>query len=83
MAADGRGFVIRFGLVTAVDLTPREMEVVQLLAEGLSNKEIARALSVSPRTINFHLDNIYAKMGVRSRTETAVYALRQGWIRKP
>ncbi|MCP4426989.1 MAG: protein kinase [Chloroflexi bacterium] len=78
----GLDLTIRFGLGTAVDLTPREMEVIQLLAEGLSNKEMAQVLSVSPRTINFHLDNIYSKLGVSSRTEAAVYALRQGWIRK-
>lgn len=74
--------VIQFRLATAVDLTPREMDVIRLLAEGLSNKEMAHILSVSPRTINFHLDNIYAKLGVSSRTEAAVYALRQGWIRQ-
>ena len=62
-------------------LTPRELEVLRLLAEGLSNKAIAGALGVSPRTINFHLDNLYAKLGVASRTEAAVYALRQGWAR--
>lgn len=81
MADDGRGFVIQFGLATAVDLTPREMDVIQLLADGLSNKEMAQILSVSPRTVNFHLDNIYSKLGVSSRTEAAVYALRQGWVR--
>ena len=83
----GLALTIRFGLQTAglqtaVALTPREMDVIQLLAEGLSNKEMAQILSVSPRTINFHLDNIYSKLGVRSRTEAAVYALRQGWVRK-
>jgi DNA-binding CsgD family transcriptional regulator/signal transduction histidine kinase len=62
-------------------LTPRELEVLRLLAEGLSNKAIAGALGVSPRTINFHLDNLYTKLGVASRTEAAVYALRQGWAR--
>ena len=62
-------------------LTSRELEVLRLLAEGLSNKAIAGALGVSPRTINFHLDNLYAKLGVTSRTEAAVYALRQGWAR--
>jgi signal transduction histidine kinase/DNA-binding CsgD family transcriptional regulator len=64
-------------------LTAREIETLQLLAEGLSNKEIAQALSVSPRTVNFHLDNIYSKLGVGSRTEAAIYALRQGWVRRP
>ena len=54
---------------------------VRLLAEGLSNKAIAGALGISARTINFHLDNLYVKLGVTSRTEAAIYALRQGWAR--
>ncbi|MEJ2750365.1 MAG: LuxR C-terminal-related transcriptional regulator, partial [Anaerolineae bacterium] len=80
-SGDANGLLIQFRLATAVDLTQREMDVIRLLAEGLSNKEMAQILSVSPRTINFHLDNIYAKLGVSSRTEAAVYALRQGWVR--
>lgn len=78
-----RGFelVIRFPLAPAVALTARELEVLQLLAEGLSNKEMARALGVAPRTINFHLDNLYSKLGVSSRTEAAIYALRRGLAR--
>ena len=60
----------------------REMDVVQLLAEGLSNKQIAQRLSISPRTVNFHLDNVYSKLHVTSRTEAAVYALRHGWDRR-
>lgn len=79
----GFSLTIRFALEAPVQLTPREMEVIQLLTEGLSNKEIARLLSVSPRTVNFHLDNIYSKLGVSSRTEAAIYALRQGWGRRP
>jgi len=75
----GLDLLIRFTIEAPVQLTPREMEVIQLLVEGLSNKEIARILSVSPRTVNFHLDNIYSKLGVNSRTEAAIYALRQGW----
>jgi DNA-binding NarL/FixJ family response regulator len=62
-------------------LTARELEVLRLLAEGLSNKAIAGVLGVSPRTINFHLDNLYAKLGVASRTEAVIYALREGWTR--
>ncbi|MFZ5917554.1 MAG: LuxR C-terminal-related transcriptional regulator [Chloroflexota bacterium] len=77
------GLELRIGLTTrpAMQLTPREIEVVQLLTQGLSNKAIAHSLSISPRTVNFHLDNIYSKMGVGSRTEAALVALRQGWVR--
>jgi DNA-binding CsgD family transcriptional regulator len=73
---------IRFGLRKPIELTPRELEVIRLVAEGLSNKEIAELLSISPRTVNFHLDNLFAKLGVRSRTEAAILALRQGWIER-
>jgi signal transduction histidine kinase/DNA-binding CsgD family transcriptional regulator len=79
----GFELTISFALKEPVQLTPREMEVIQLLAEGLSNKEIARLLFISPRTVNFHLDNIYSKLGVSSRTEAAIYALRHGWARRP
>ena len=56
--------------------------MLRLLAEGMSNKAIGGALGVSPRTVNFHLDNIFSKLGVASRTEAVVYALRQGWGRR-
>jgi two-component system NarL family sensor kinase len=65
-----------------VELTPREMEVLHLLAEGLSNKAIGQRLSLSPRTINFHLDHIYSKLGVTTRTEAAVCFLRHGCLVK-
>jgi signal transduction histidine kinase/DNA-binding CsgD family transcriptional regulator len=78
----GIELTVTFALAAPVELTPREMEVIQLLGEGLSNKEIARLLSISPRTVNFHLDNIYSKLGVNSRTEAAIHALRQGWVRR-
>ena len=79
----GLELTVSFALEPPVQLTPREMDVIQLLAEGLSNKEIARLLFISPRTVNFHLDNIYSKLGVSSRTEAAIYALRHGWVRRP
>jgi signal transduction histidine kinase/DNA-binding CsgD family transcriptional regulator len=69
-------------LAAPIQLTPREMEVIQHLVDGLSNKEIAHSLTISPRTVNFHLDNIYSKLNVNSRTEAAIYALRQGWARR-
>jgi len=73
---------IRFGLAKPIELTPRELDVIRLVAEGLSNKEIGQLLAISPRTVNFHLDNLFAKLGVRSRTEAAILALRQGWIER-
>jgi len=73
---------IHFGLTKPIELTPRELDVIRLVAEGLSNKEIGQLLVISPRTVNFHLDNLFAKLGVRSRTEAAIFALRQGWIER-
>jgi DNA-binding NarL/FixJ family response regulator len=73
---------IRFGLTKPIELTPRELDVIRLVAEGLSNKEIGQLLAISPRTVNFHLDNLFAKLGVRSRTEAAILALRQGWVER-
>ncbi len=61
-------------------LTTREREVLQLLARGLRNKEIAGSLSVSERTVNFHLANIYQKLQVSGRTEAISKALDQGLI---
>jgi len=77
----GLAVTTTFRLDPLVQLTPREMEVIQLAAEGLSNKQIGLALFISPRTVNFHLDNIYTKLGVNTRTEAAIYAIRHGWIR--
>lgn len=76
----GFEITITFTVAPPPQLTNREMEVLQWLVEGLSNKEIAQRLSVTPRTVNFHLDNVYSKLGVNSRTEAAIYALRQGWV---
>ncbi|GER87807.1 hypothetical protein KDW_19690 [Dictyobacter vulcani] len=61
-------------------LTARELEVLRLLVRGLRNKEIAARLSVSERTVNFHLANIYQKLGVSGRTEALSKALEQGLI---
>jgi NarL family two-component system response regulator LiaR len=66
---------------TAIEaLTERELEVLRMTARGLTNKAIAHALSISDRTVQGHLANIYAKMNVGSRTEAVTEALRQGWI---
>jgi DNA-binding CsgD family transcriptional regulator len=80
-ARGGLKLTICIAVETPPQLTPREMDVLGLLTEGLSNKEIGQRLSLSPRTVNFHLDHIYSKLGVTTRTEAAVYALRHGWSR--
>ncbi len=59
-------------------LSEREVEVLALVAHGQANKEIAQHLLVSVRTIEHHLESIYAKLGVRSRTEAALVAAREG-----
>lgn len=61
-------------------LTGREREVLQLLAEGKISKEIAAALNVSPRTVEFHRNNIAAKTGLRTTAELARYAARHGFV---
>jgi DNA-binding NarL/FixJ family response regulator len=56
-------------------LSPREVEVVRLLVSGLTNRAVARALSVGPRTADQHVHNIFVKIGARSRAEVVLYAL--------
>jgi DNA-binding NarL/FixJ family response regulator len=62
------------------ELTPRELEVLQLLAEGLPNKGIARRLRISEHTVKFHVTAIMSKLNTHSRTETATRAARAGLI---
>jgi DNA-binding NarL/FixJ family response regulator len=59
-------------------LTPREREVIRLLAEGLTNSQLAERLFISPRTAAVHVSNILAKLGMSSRTEVAAWAVRSG-----
>lgn len=62
-------------------LSDREMEVLREAARGLPNKEIARRMGLSVRTVHTHLGNIFGKLQVGSRTEAVLQALRRGWIR--
>lgn len=70
----------RSPIVSMPPLSDREMEVLREAARGLPNKDIARRLNLSVRTIHTHLGNIFAKLGVGSRTEAVLLALRRGWI---
>ena len=59
-------------------LSEREVDVLRLIANGLENAEIATELNISPRTAKNHVSNILAKLGLPSRVQAAVYAVRQG-----
>jgi DNA-binding NarL/FixJ family response regulator len=61
-------------------LTPREIEVLGMLAEGLSNKTIARRLTLSEHTVKFHISSLFSKLHVSSRTEAVILGARQGLI---
>jgi DNA-binding NarL/FixJ family response regulator len=64
-----------------VGLTDREMEVLRLVADGLTNDQIAQNMHLSTRTIEAHLTHIYNKLNVSSRTEAAMLAMRKGWLK--
>jgi DNA-binding NarL/FixJ family response regulator len=67
--------------VTHVQLTPREMAALRLMADGKANKEIATDLSISERTVKTHLGHLFEKLGVTSRTEAIKVATRRGLVR--
>ena len=61
-------------------LTPRELEVIRLVAHGLGNKSIARELGISTSTAKFHVASVLAKLGARSRAEAVSIGIRQGLV---
>ena len=61
-------------------LTPREIEVLRMIAEGLGNKEIASKLSISDHTVKFHISSIFAKLGASNRAEAVTLGIRHGLI---
>lgn len=67
--------------VTRVQVTPRELSTLRLLADGKANKEIATALEISERTVKTHLAHLFEKLGVTSRTEAIKVATRRGLVR--
>jgi DNA-binding CsgD family transcriptional regulator len=64
----------------AVGLTPRELDVLALLAEGASNKEIARQLDISVHTVKFHVRSLIEKLDATGRTDAVAHAARRGVI---
>jgi DNA-binding NarL/FixJ family response regulator len=63
-------------------LTPRELTLLELVATGMSNKAIARQMSISENTVKYYMKSILQKLGVRNRTEAVAYALEAGLIRR-
>ncbi len=61
-------------------LTERELGILELVGKGLSNKQIGKKLYISDRTVQAHLSNIFSKLGVNSRTEAVMHAVRKGWL---
>jgi DNA-binding NarL/FixJ family response regulator len=66
---------------TRIELTPRELTTLRLMADGQSNKEIAGTLGISERTVKTHLSHLFEKLGVTSRTEAVRVATRRGLVR--
>jgi DNA-binding NarL/FixJ family response regulator len=67
-------------MTTLSDLTPRELEILRLVLEGRTNRAIAAEIFISEKTVEFHLDNLYTKIGVRTRLMAGVWALQQGLL---
>lgn len=66
-----------------IPLSPRETEILQLVTNGLSNKEIALHLGISQQTVKNHMTSILTKLNVEDRTQAVVTALKHGWVRNP
>jgi len=60
------------------DLTPREIEILRLVLAGRTNKAIATTISISEKTVEFHLDKIYTKIGMRTRMLAGLWAMQHG-----
>ena len=65
-------------MANLLDLTPREIEILKLVLSGLTNKAIAVQLYTTEKTVEFHLDNIYTKTGMRTRLLAGIWAMQQG-----
>ena len=80
-AEEGVAFLPHSQEELAEALTPREMDVLEMLAEGLSNKLIAHRLSISDHTAKFHVNSIFAKLNAGTRTEAVTRGIRLGLIK--
>ncbi len=83
IAAVSRGFIVladRRPADGAAALTPRERDVLEMLARGLSNKKIAQRLSLAENTVKFHVASILSKLEATTRTQAVTIGVRRGWV---
>ena len=78
LAATGGGLRLQRGTAPFAEITPREREILECVADGSSNKMIARALDITDGTVKLHVKAILRKLGMRSRVEAAVAAVEHG-----
>ena len=64
-------------------LSPREVQILDNIAQGMTNKQVAYTLTISEQTVKNHMSSILRKLSVNDRTQAVVYAMRQGWIKMP
>jgi DNA-binding NarL/FixJ family response regulator len=69
-------------MITLSGLTRRELEILKLLVAGYTNKAIAAKIYISEKTVEFHLDNIYTKIGIRTRLMAGLWAIQQGILKE-
>lgn len=65
-------------MASLVDLTPREIEILQRVKAGRTNKAIAAEFWITEKTVEFHLNRIYTKIGIRTRVSASIWAMQQG-----
>jgi DNA-binding NarL/FixJ family response regulator len=83
VAAGGLAFSVRPTKAGLARLSPREHDVVRLVADGKTNDEIGAALQIGSKTVETHLARLFERLGVASRTELAMRAVREGWLDVP
>jgi DNA-binding NarL/FixJ family response regulator len=66
--------------IPCTELTPREQQVLKLISQGNSNREIATALQIAEKTVRIHVSSLLEKMGARDRTQAAIYAIQRGFV---
>jgi DNA-binding NarL/FixJ family response regulator len=69
-------------MANLADLTARELEILQLVITGKTNKAIASEIYISKKTVEFHLDHIYTKLGIRTRMMVGIWTIQQGMGRE-